>query len=119
MINIYRRVAMLDSYQYLLERLNIDKDKFFEHGLKEIIYVDDDKIKAEWEALKRKIENNEEVFIRGYGRDAKGTKYYIEFYTDVFNNHNIKKDVTNNAKPKAIIEKLTGKIRIRNNRCIK
>lgn len=58
--------------------------------------------------------SNEKVYIRGAGRDAKGTQIYLDFYKRVFENYNIKKDLTNNLHPQKIIHELTGYQRNKN-----
>ncbi|HHT9079453.1 hypothetical protein [Flavobacterium psychrophilum] len=49
----------------------IDKKVFFENSINDIIYIDFEKIDEQWLKLKHDISNKNEVYIRGYGRDAK------------------------------------------------
>ena len=58
--------------------------------------------------LKNKVYSNQEVYIRGMGRDATGTKYMLEVHKSLFGNSNIKKDPSNNTHPTKILENLTG-----------
>jgi len=63
--------------------------------------------------LKSRIQNNENVFIRGFGRDASGTGLYQELYKKLLGNSNVKKDPTNNMEPTKLIRKLTGYSKIK------
>ena len=97
-----------DSYLNFLEKFNISNEDFIEYGLNDIIFVPNDKVISEWEILKNKVYSNQEVYIRGMGRDATGTKYMLEVHKSLFGNSNIKKDPSNNAHPTKILENLTG-----------
>ena len=97
-----------DSYLNFLEKFNISNEDFIEYGLNDIIFVPNDKVISEWENLKNKVYSNQEVYIRGMGRDATGTKYMLEVHKNLFGNSNIKKDPSNNAYPTKILENLTG-----------
>ena len=81
-----------DSYLNFLEKFNISNKDFIEYGLNDIIFVPNDKVISEWEILKNKVYSNQEVYIRGMGRDATGTKYMFEVHKSLFGNSNIKKD---------------------------
>lgn len=100
--------TIIDSYQEFLNHFNIDKKSFFEWGISCTIFPPIDKVALEWEILKKRIFNDQPVYIRGYGRDAKGTDLYIKLYEKLFSNYQIKKDPTNNATPRKIIQQLTG-----------
>ena len=104
-------IKTLDSYALFLERFNIVKEDFYLFGIEETILPDKHLIDTQWESLKKKLFSNYTVYIRGAGRDAKGTKIYIEFYRFLFENNNIKKDPTNNQIPQRIIQELTGYIK--------
>jgi hypothetical protein len=97
---------MRDSYDILFE--HYDRDIFFSESLKSIIYIDESKIKIEWDNLKNRLFNNELTYIRGYGRDAKGTIAFLELYKNLFSNLNIKKDSSNNNVPTILMSRLTG-----------
>jgi hypothetical protein len=97
---------MKDAYNNLFRKYN--KDTFFKDSLEEIIYIDEIQINNQWKNTIDKLKNNQELFIRGYGRDAAGTKAYITLYKHLFNNDNIRKDPTNNDAPTKIITNLTG-----------
>jgi len=99
---------MRDSYIRFFSEGHISKEQFFEFGLKETIYAPIDRAEREWASLKNRIANNEEVFIRGFGRDANGTHLYQELYQRLVGNSHVKKDPTNNAEPTKIIKELTG-----------
>ncbi len=107
---------MRDSYIKFFSEGYISKEQFFEFGLKETIYAPYDKAESEWSRLKQRIENNQEVFIRGFGRDANGTHLFQELYARLVGNHNIKKDPTNNAEPTKIIRELTGYSKTKNSK---
>ena len=97
-----------DSYLNFLKKFNISNEDFIEYGLNDIIFILNDKVISEWDILKNKVYSNQEVYIRGMGRDAAGTKYMLEVHKSLFGNSNIKKDPTNNAHPTKILENLTG-----------
>ena len=99
---------MRDSYQQFFSKGLISKEQFFEFGLQETIYIPLDKAEIEWKNLKKRIKNNEEIYIRGFGRDASGTYLFQELYKNILGNENIKKDATNNDKPTKLIRELTG-----------
>lgn len=97
-----------DSYYDFMNHFGIKTRDFFEWGMEAIIFPPKEKVSQEWEDLKKRVLNNEEVIIRGYGRDAHKTQLYIDFYKYLFNNDHIKKDPTNNNRPQKNIKKLTG-----------
>lgn len=99
---------MRDSYLRFFSKGYISKDQFFEFGLKETIYSPFDKAEMLWEQLKKKIFNDKEVYIRGFGRDSSGTHLFQEFYIHLVGNSQVKKDPTNNKEPTKIIRDLTG-----------
>ena len=99
---------MLDSYNNFLSEFKISEDQFLDFGIKSVIYIPIDKAKENWNSLKDKITNDDEVFIRGFGRDAKGTPLLLEFYKYLLGNSHIKKDPTNNYHPTKTIKKLSG-----------
>lgn len=99
---------MKDSYEIFFAEFNISKETLFNFGLKETIYSPIDKAVLAWKELKENIYSNNEVYIRGFGREAKGTPIYIEFYKYLLNNSKVKKDHTNNAMPTKLISNLTG-----------
>ncbi len=96
---------MIDAYQKLFT--HIVKNLFFKSSIEDIIFIEDKLIEENWQALKSKLENNEIVSIRGYGRDAKGTDLYKSLYRHLLNNDNIIKDSTNNAAPTKLLKELT------------
>ena len=98
---------MRDSYKRFFKKFNINVNDLVEFGLNDTIYPEPDNIDDKWEDLKTRINNNGEVYIRGYGRDAKGTDLYFKLYELLLDNYNIKKDPTNNAKPRQLLERVT------------
>ena len=94
-----------DAYTKLFE--HIDKDLFFQSGIDDIIYVDNQAIAKQWEQLKNAVFNNQTVFIRGYGRDAKRTDLYFKLYEKIFGNTSVKKDSANNTEPTKLLKNLT------------
>lgn len=107
---------MRDSYIRFFSECSITKEHFFEFGLKETIYAPYDKAEQNWNQLKNRIQNNEEVFIRGFGRDANGTHLFQELYQRMLGNSKVKKDPTNNAEPAKIIKELTGYSKTKNSK---
>lgn len=97
-----------DSYYDFMSHFGINKKAFFEWGMKAIIFPPLDKVESEWISLKERIINDCEVYIRGYGRDAHGTNWYLDFYKYLLNNSHVKKDRSNNSRPQSIIRKITG-----------
>ena len=104
---LYEGKNLLDSYEKFLTKY-VSKEDFFDFGLSETIYIPTDKVEKEWANLKNRIFENENVFIRGFGRDAAGTHLFLNFYEKVFQNNNIVKDPTNNQQPTKLLESLTG-----------
>jgi hypothetical protein len=97
---------MRDAYDKLFTKY--PKDDFFRDALEEIIFIQAEKLQSNWESLKYKLLNNEELYIRGHGRDAGGTELFLTLYKHLFNHDKIKKDPTNNLKPTQVITTLTG-----------
>lgn len=94
---------MLDDYKIFMEEFNITEERLIEFGIKETIYVDKDIVKEEWKALKSRIfDGSSKVFIRGYGREARGTDLYFSMYSNIFGHNQFIKDPTN------MIKRLTG-----------
>jgi hypothetical protein len=104
----HNKLEAMDSYDRFLSHFNINKEDLYEFGLNETIFPPYEKVDTYWKDLKDRIFNNGKVYIRGYGRDAKGTELYIELYKHLFNNTNIHKDPTNNLIPQKLIQELTG-----------
>jgi hypothetical protein len=100
-----------DGYQVIFDKLQIDKNRLLKIGIEEIIKIDHEEAKENWHKLIERINKDEEVYIRGYGRNGSNSNLYIDLYKNVLNISNIKIDSTNNSQPKRIIEKLTGQKR--------
>lgn len=94
-----------DAYTKLFE--HFDKDMFFQKGISDIIFIEDNEVSKEWGKLKSSVFENQKVFIRGYGRDAKKTKMYFKLYEFLFGNYKVKKDPSNNSEPTKILNKTT------------
>lgn len=97
-----------DSYYDFMNHFGIKPKALFEWGMEAIIFPPVEEVDKEWKNLKSRIVTDQEVFIRGYGRDAHGTQLYIDFYKYLFNNTKVKKDPTNNNKPQINIKRMTG-----------
>lgn len=109
-------MRMLDSYENFLSEFKISIDQFLDFGIKSVIYIPDDKAKENWNYLKNKINNDDEVFIRGFGRDAKGTPLLLDFYKHLLGNSHIKKDPTNNSQPTKMIKELSGYSKVKSSK---
>lgn len=99
----------MDSYIEFLKYFNITIDEFFKWGMEATIFPQEPKVASEWEALKERLFDGKQVYIRGYGRDAYGTWLYKERYSFLFNNSCIEKDPSNNMAPHKLIVRLTDK----------
>jgi len=99
---------LLDSYERFFSKFNLSKEQFFNFGICETIYAPLCKAKEGWDELKRRISNNDTVYIRGFGRDSKGSPLFQEFYSQVFGNTNVKIDPSNNKEPTTVIREMTG-----------
>lgn len=101
--------TLKDAYQLFMNKFNISEEEFIQFGIQETIVIEPSIIEKEWNKLKSNILYGENVtFVRGYGRDAKGTRLYMDLYNYLFNHNFFEKDGTNNAKPKKLLEDCTG-----------
>jgi hypothetical protein len=99
---------MRDSYETFFDHFNLKFQDIIHFGIElDTVFPDPVTIEAQWLNLIESIENNEVVYIRGYGRDAKGTYLYQELYRLLLNNKNIMKDSSNNAKPTQLLQNIT------------
>jgi len=96
---------MRDAYDKLF--VFIDRAEFFQNSIEDIIYIEQSISENLWSTLKYDVLNNNPVYIRGYGRDAKKTKYFIEFYKVLFDNNYVLKDANNNAQPTKLLKEYT------------
>lgn len=97
---------MKDAYDNLFKIY--PKNDFFQDGLNDIIFVSDDKIQKNWQYQKEKLFNNQELYIRRYGRDKEATELFFHLYCLLFDNENIKEDASNNHNPTKLLTELTG-----------
>lgn len=99
---------VIDGYDLFFSYFkDISDEKMIQFGLENLISAPVEIATEEWYVIKKKLLDNEELYIRGYGRDAKGTQMYFDFYKELFGNSNIKKDPTNNHWPTKKIESCT------------
>lgn len=73
---------MKDAYDKLFEKY--PKNQFFKDSFEQIIFVDFEKANENWTQQMNALLNNEKLFIRGYGRDAKGTEFFLKLYKNLF-----------------------------------
>ena len=100
---------MLDGYKVFMERFNISDNQMIDFGINETIFITKDTVLDEWKVLKERVlAGNTKIFVRGYGRDAKGTQLYMDLYRELFGHDNFIKDPTNNAEPTKLLKALTG-----------
>lgn len=98
----------MDAYQEFLNHFQIEKEELFAWGISATIFPPVEKVAEEWEQLKKRILENEKVYIRGYGGSGHGTYLFQGLYEAVFGNKKITRDPINNLIPHRIIERLTG-----------
>ena len=98
----------MDSYQKFLNHFGIDKMALFEWGIEATIFPPIEKVILEWESLKTRVLTDQQVCIRGYGRNGHGTQLYIGLYKFLFGNSHVEEDPTNNYAPQKCIQRLTG-----------
>lgn len=101
-----------DGYQIFFDEfIKERKQEFFDFGLNNVISAveNEDEARKSWSNLKRRLfYGDEPIYIRRYGRGGVNTPLYEAFYAHVFKHSNIKADPTNNAKPRQMLEQLTG-----------
>lgn len=99
---------MRDSYLRFLESFKVSPNDLYEFGLKEIIAVPNDLAEIEWQSLKQRINSNELVAIRSFGRQGGNSQLMLDLYKVIFKNEKVMIDKTNNAAPTKLIRDLTG-----------
>lgn len=97
---------MKDSYEIFIKKY-INKEDLISFGLKETIYIPEDKAAEKWEEIKSSILNNEQVYVRRYGRKEEKDSIIKLFYKEILNLTNIKNDPTNNSSPSKMLNQLT------------
>jgi hypothetical protein len=97
---------ILDGYKLFFDNFpEVTHEKMLNFGIESLISVQIDTATQEWDRIKKDLNSNKKLFIRGYGRDAAGTDLYFNLYNKLFSNENIRKDATNNYNPtKCILE---------------
>ena len=98
----------VDSYQEFIDYFHISKDDLYMYGLSAVISVDEKTATEQYHIIKEKLLGNEELYIRGYGRNGINTRLYLDLYNMLFDNNKIKIDPTNNMVPRRNISKNTG-----------
>ena len=98
----------MDSYQKFLTHFGIEKKALFEWGIEATIFPPIEKVILEWESLKTRVLTDQQVYIRGYGRNGHGTQLYVDLYRFLFGNEHVEEDPTNNSAPQKCIQRLTG-----------
>ena len=98
----------MDSCQKFLNHFGIDKMALFEWGIEATIFPPIEKVILEWESLKTRVLTDQQVYIRGHGRNGHGTQLYIGLYNFLFGNSHVEEDPTNNYAPQKCIQRLTG-----------
>lgn len=94
-----------DSYCEFLRKCKITDTKFLEVGVELMKFIDRDIAKKRWDQLKYQIENEVTVPIRGYGRNAQGSKIYQNLYSEL--GIKIEIDQANNKFPTRVISELS------------
>ncbi|TDQ59537.1 hypothetical protein EDC45_0187 [Mesocricetibacter intestinalis] len=99
---------MKDGYLEFFEKFNIENEKFLEFASLSIILIPEDKARESWKSLKEKInKENEDVYVRSYGRNGSGNDLYNKLYKELFS-CNVIIDKSNNIYPTRLLENLTG-----------
>lgn len=97
-----------DSYKEFIDNFKISKEQFYKYGISTIIFAPIEKAERLWKETKQKLLTNQELHIRGYGRQGRNSNQFLDLYKFIFDNDKIKIDSTNNAAPKKIIQNATG-----------
>lgn len=106
----------LDSYERLFSSNLLNKDQLFRFGISETIFVDVETATREWELLKERIRSGNKVYIRGFGRNAKGSHLFQKLYSVYFGNENVITDPSNNMMPTRLLREWTGYSKTKSNR---
>ncbi|MBI9061967.1 MAG: hypothetical protein JEZ14_08250 [Marinilabiliaceae bacterium] len=96
---------MRDAYDLLFK--HISREKLFDSAIEDIVFVEENLLKEQWENQKLKLLNGVELSVRGYGRDGDGTRSFMKLYEKLFGHDNIKRDSSNNAAPTKLLAELT------------
>ena len=97
---------MIDAYEALIPEY-LSQEDFIRYGLEKTVYIPDDKVKEGWEDLKKQINSNKKVFMRGV-KDNNITRMFFDYYKDIVKNERIAKDPSNTQNPAKVIEDLSG-----------
>jgi len=104
---------MRDAYVRFFKAFNVSTDEFFDFGIREIIHVPLDRAAIEWNELRKRVETGGCVTVRGFGRNGRGNSQFLDFYANVFGHSGFAIDLTNNAAPTRVLQRLTGYSKIR------
>lgn len=98
-------VKKIDGYEQFFDFVN--KEKFFEFGLTNIISIDKEAASTEWRSLVKRIHNRDNnLYVRNFGRGGQSNGVLSKLYKEVLGIQ-INYDPTNNNRPAALIERLT------------
>jgi len=110
-----KNIEIKDSFDLFMNQFGINESKIIEFGLRESIFMDAENVTLQWSELKNKIANNNEVFVRNYGRIKSKQDKLLDFYKTVLNLENVEWDPTNNTEPTKLISNI---LKIKKNRDI-
>ncbi len=92
-----------DSFELFMSQFDIDEPKIIEFGLNESIFMSPEKVSSQWAELKNKITNNNEVYVRNFGRIKSKQDKLLDFYKTILKIENVEWDPTNNTEPTRLI----------------
>lgn len=107
-VSVMENQPIIDSYALFFEHFEIDKNKFYKFGIEKTIFSDIMTSTEQWNQLKNNLLTNQQLSIRGYGRQGSNTHLFLELYGYLFDNNNIIQDPTNNNAPRRNIQIATG-----------
>ena len=99
-----KKVMKKNSYREVLKKFGIEPEELFNEGMAQIVRIDKNIIRDDWEKLKTNVEDeNATVYVRGHGR-GNSIEKLLPLYKEVFK-CKIEKDPSNNSRPKVILKK--------------
>ena len=64
-----KKVMKKNSYREVLKKFGIEPEELFNEGMAQIVRIDKNIIRDDWEKLKTNVEDeNATVYVRGHGR---------------------------------------------------